>query len=135
MAFASTNAATTACDETPSAPPLSPVDLEEGTAAVTSVLQAKKTSLDANSIDGLKPTVAAVGSTAAESSIEPSAPPESIDTNEPALAATDSDINDEDDDEGSESEEEPEELRQGQVLWIRGLSRLQTQVIYYMQHL
>ncbi|KAM3172982.1 hypothetical protein ACTXT7_013428 [Hymenolepis weldensis] len=103
----------------PGSPPLSQVDLEEGISTVDSPRSKMTPSLDANSIEGLK-------STAAEPSLEPSAPPESVDTNEPVIA-TDSDIDDNDSE--SEEEEEPRELRQGQVLWIRGLSRLQTQIL------
>lgn len=107
-------------DNIPGSPPLSQVDLEEGSPTADSPYSKTTPSLDANSIEGLKPT-------AAELSLEPSVPAESVDTNEPVIA-TDSDIDNNDSE--SEEEEEPRELRQGQVLWIRGLSRLQTQVYF-----
>nr|CDS30090.2 plasma membrane calcium transporting ATPase [Hymenolepis microstoma] len=110
------------CEDMASASPLSPVDLEEGLPTADSY-HPKSPSLDANSIEGLKPN-------AAETSIELSAPMKYAETNE-AVVTTDSDIDDDVSD--SEEEEEPRELRQGQVLWIRGLSRLQTQNFSTMQ--
>lgn len=103
-------------DDAPSAPPISPVDLEEGV-PISEPLHAKLPSLDANSIEGLKQTVG--------NSIEPSAPVDSSEMDKAAITIDSDSIAEESDD---EEEEEPEELRQGQVLWIRGLSRLQTQV-------
>ncbi|KAM7538138.1 hypothetical protein Aperf_G00000064693 [Anoplocephala perfoliata] len=104
-----------ATDDAPSAPPIPPVDLEEGVLAFD-LPQVKLPSMDANSIEGLKQT--------AENSREPSTPVDSIEMGE-AVVSNDSDSMSEESED--EEAEEPEELRQGQVLWIRGLSRLQTQ--------
>lgn len=97
-------------DETSKTPTIDTIDLEDG--STTNDLHRGKTdSLGANSLDHVK---SSIGNGLEQHS--------SMD-----LEVTDGDENLDEDD---EDEDEPEELSQGQVLWIRGLSRLQTQVSY-----
>ncbi|VDM30978.1 unnamed protein product [Hydatigera taeniaeformis] len=99
---------TASTDEPPTAPSMTPIDLEDAVLTTDST-HGKVSSLEINSLECVKQT--------GEIGTDGTIPSESIELEEA----------DDEEDEDEEDEEEPEELRQGQMLWIRGLSRLQTQ--------